>query len=322
MAASGHRDPVAVILSGGGTDGSVGIKEVKEVGGLILVQHPDDAEYDSMPRAAVTTGLADVVLPANQLAAKLVDFVKHRPMLPHDGGQLTELEMEILQRILAQVHARTGHDFSQYKRSTILRRVERRMQLNGFSTLEAYPAYLRDNAAESQSVFNDILIGVTNFFRDRGSWETLERKVIPQLFTRKLDEDGIRVWTIGCATGEEAYTLAILLFEDAGRQDHHTRIQVLASDLDERSIAHPREGLYPAAIEADVSLERLEKFFIREGEYYRVRRELRDAVLFTSHNVLRNPPFSRQDLIACCNVLIYLQRIVQDRIFDLFNYSL
>ena len=327
MAASGHSDPVAIILSGGGTDGSVGIKDVKEVGGLIMVQQPEDAEYDSMPRAALSTGLVDVMLPAAQLAQKLVDYIQHHPMLPHDPGQLSEAEAETLQRILAQVQTRTGHDFAQYKRSTILRRVERRMQLSSFGNLEAYLAYLRGNPDEVQAVFNDILIGVTNFFRDRESWEALRQQVIPEIIhqnrnNRNSDGEGVRIWSIGCATGEEAYGLAILCFEEAERQSVRPHIQIFASDLDERSIAHARDGRYPAAIEADVSLERLERFFTREGDYYRVKREIRDVVLFTNHNVLRNPPFSRQHLIACRNVLIYLQRSVQDRIFDIFHYSL
>ncbi|MEW6403202.1 MAG: CheR family methyltransferase [Chloroflexota bacterium] len=320
--ASGHSESIAVILSGGGTDGSVGIKDIKEQGGLILVQHPEDAEYDSMPRAVISTGLADVILPAHELARKLVDYIKHRPQLLHDAGQLSEKEAETLHRILAQVHARTGHDFNHYKRSIILRRVERRMQLNGFDTLEAYLNFLRHNANEAVSMFNDILIGVTNFFRDRESWNVLAEKVVPALFEKKEGEDGIRVWSIGCATGEEAYGLAILLFEQAARLEIRPRIQIFASDLDESSIAQAREGLYPAAIEADVSPERLERYFTREGQYFRIRRELRDAVLFTNHNVLRDPPFSRQDLIACRNVLIYLQREIQDNVFDIFHYAL
>ncbi|HSL27725.1 MAG TPA: chemotaxis protein CheB [Anaerolineales bacterium] len=324
VAASGHTDPVAIILSGGGTDGAVGIKAVKEVGGMIMVQQPEDAEYDGMPRAALSTGLVDIVLPAALLAEKLSDLIQHQPRLPHDAGHLTEADVETLQRILAQVHARTGHDFSQYKRSTILRRVDRRMQLNGFGKLDAYLAYLRSSPNEAQTMFNDILIGVTNFFRDRDAWLVLEQEVIPNLVRQNgvMEGEGLRIWTIGCATGEEAYGLAILCFEEADRQGVRPRVQVFASDLDERSVAHAREGIYPAAIEADVSRERLEKFFTREGDYYRVRRELRDAVLFTNHNVMRDPPFSRQHLIACRNVLIYLQRAVQDQIFDIFHYSL
>ncbi len=320
--ASEAREPIAIVLSGGGTDGSVGVKDVKEVGGLIMVQQPEDAEYDSMPRAALSTGLADVVLPAAQMAEKLSEYGRHRPKLPHDDGQLSEADIETLQRILAQVLARTGHDFSQYKRSTILRLIERRMQLNGIGTLDSYLSYLRTNPTEAHALFNDILIGVTNFFRDRASWETLEKTVLPELFKNRGEDQTLRVWTIGCATGEEAYGLAILLFEEAERQSIYTQVQVFATDLDDRSIAHAREGLYPAAIEADVSPERLARFFVREGDYYRVKRELRDVVLFTSHNMMRDPPFSRQDLIACRNVIIYLQREVQDKLFDILHYSL
>jgi two-component system, chemotaxis family, CheB/CheR fusion protein len=300
----------------------VGVKDVKEVGGLIMVQQPEDAEYDSMPRAALNTGLADVVLPAAQLATKLSEYGKHRPKLAHDIGRLSEAELQTFQRVLAQVHARTGHDFSQYKPSTVLRRIERRMQLNGQGALDAYLSYLRGNPNEAQALFSDLLIGVTNFFRDRASWEALEKNAVPDLFRNREKDHGLRAWTIGCATGEEAYGLAMLLLEEADRQSLYLPIQVFASDLDERSIAHAREGLYPAAIEADVSPERLVKFFTREGEYYRIKRDVRDAVLFTNHNVMRDPPFSRQDLITCRNVLIYLQREVQDRIFDIFHYSL
>jgi two-component system, chemotaxis family, CheB/CheR fusion protein len=319
--ASEQREAVAVILSGGGTDGSVGIKDVKELGGVIMVQHPNDAEYDSMPLAAISTGLVDVILPAGQLAEKLVDYAQHRPQLPHDPGQLTEEEAETFQRILAHVHARTGQDFNQYKRTTILRRIERRMQLNGFTTLAGYLNFLRQNANEAQFIFNDILIGVTNFFRDRESWLALEQEVIPKLYEMK-DGGEIRVWSIGCATGEEAYGLAMLLFEEATRQDIHPHFQIFASDLDERSISLGRDGIYPTAIEADVSSDRLERFFIREGNHYQIKHEIRDRVLFTNHNILRDPPFSRQDLIVCRNLLIYLEREVQDKVFDIFHYAL
>jgi two-component system, chemotaxis family, CheB/CheR fusion protein len=320
--ASSHPDSAAIVLSGSGTDGAVGIKAVKESGGLLMVQHPNEAEYDSMPRAAIATGLADVVLPAAQLAEKLVHYTRNRTQLPQDENELSTEEMETIQRILAQVHARTGHDFSQYKRSTILRRIQRRMQLNGFTTLEAYLGYLRLNVPEATAMFNDILIGVTNFFRDAEAWKTLSEKVIPKLFEDKEIGDRIRGWSIGCATGEEAYSLAILFFEHAAKMEIRPKIQVFASDLDENSILWARDGLYPAAIEADVSPERLERFFTREGDHYRVTREVRDAVLFTNHNVLRDPPFSHQDIISCRNLLIYLQRPLQDNVFNIFHYAL
>ena len=320
--ATSHPDSAAIILSGTGTDGAVGIKAIKESGGLLMVQHPHEAEYDGMPRAAIATGLADVVLPAAELAEKLVHYTQNRPQLPQDVKELSAEEMETVQRILAQVHARTGHDFSQYKSSTILRRIERRMQLNGFATLEAYLGYLRPNVAEATAMFNDILIGVTNFFRDGEGWQALSEKIIPKLFEDKEIGNTVRAWSIGCATGEEAYSLAIVFFEHAAKMEIRPKIQIFASDLDDNSIMLAREGLYPSAIEADVSPERLERFFTREGDHYRVNRELRDSVLFASHNVLRDPPFSQQNLISCRNLLIYLQRPLQDGVFNIFHYAL
>ena len=317
-----HPDSAAIILSGTGTDGAVGIKAIKENGGLLMVQHPQEAEYDGMPRAAIATGLADVVLPAAELAEKLVHYTTNRLRLPQDLKELSPEELETIQRILAQVHARTGHDFSMYKTSTILRRIQRRMQLNGFRTLEAYLGYLRPNVAEATAMFNDILIGVTNFFRDGEGWQTLSEEVIPKLFENKGISDTVRAWTIGCATGEEAYTLAILFYEHAAKMGIPPKIQVFASDLDDNAIMMAREGLYPSAIEADVNPERLGRFFTREGDHYRINRDIRDSVLFANHNVLRDPPFSQQNIISCRNLLIYLQRPLQDHVFNIFHYAL
>ncbi len=320
--ASVHRDAVGVILSGGGTDGSIGIKAIKEQGGLLLVQHPDEAEYDSMPRAAISTGLADLILPVGELAMKLVEYSQQPLRLPRDAEDLTKQDLEMIQRILAQVNVRTGHDFSQYKRATILRRIQRRMQLNGYATLEAYLDYLRHSASEAHSLFNDLLIGVTNFFRDREAWDVLAEQVIPPLLAQRETVGPLRAWTIGCATGEEAYTLAMLLIEQAAKLEVPPKIQVFASDLDDYALMQAREGYYPAAIEADVSPERLNRFFVLEGDHYRVQRELRDVVLFTNHSILRDPPFSRLDLISCRNLLIYLQHEMQDKVFEIFHYAL
>jgi two-component system, chemotaxis family, CheB/CheR fusion protein len=320
--ARGHPNCVGVILSGGGTDGAVGVKAIKEEGGLLMVQHPDEAEYNSMPNAAIATGLADVVLPVKELAARLVEFTRFTPALPSDAEELTDGQLEVIRRIIAHVHARTGHDFSQYKRSTLLRRIQRRMQIHGFATLEKYLDYLRQTPAEASALFNDILIGVTSFFRDRESWEQLSTHVIPQILEEKENSETVRTWTIGCSTGEEAYGLAILLFEAFDKLEIRPQIQVFASDLDENSIKYAREGLYPAAIEADVSTERLERFFTREGDHYRIGREVRDVVLFTHHSVLRDAPFSHVDLITCRNLLIYLEREIQNTVFDVFHYAL
>ncbi len=320
--ARGHPNSVGIILSGGGTDGAVGVKAIKEEGGLLMVQDPYEAEYGSMPEAAIATGLADVVLPVKQLAQKLVEYTRFRPPLPLDPEDLDEGQLEVMRRIIAHVRARTGHDFSQYKRSTLLRRVQRRMQIHVILELDKYLDYLRQTPTESQVLFNDILIGVTSFFRDRESWDKLATQVIPPLLKEKGPEDKVRTWTIGCSTGEEAYGLAMLLFEQCGKLEVHPQIQVFASDLDENSIKYAREGVYPTAIEADVSTERLERFFTLEGNHYRVRREVRDVVLFTHHSVLRDAPFSRLDIITCRNLLIYLEREIQSTVFDIFHYSL
>lgn len=328
-----HRDAVAVILSGGGTDGAVGVKDVKEQGGLLLVQHPDEAEYDSMPRAAIATGLADMVLPVHELAQKLVVYQHNGLALPINPDTLTKRELDFVRYILSQVQARTGHDFSQYKQNTLLRRIERRMHLTERASLNDYFVYLRQTPDEARTLFNDMLIGVTNFFRDQDSWQALADQVIPHLFEEKEGNQSLRVWTIGCSTGEEAYTLAMLLLEYAAKFRDHNDIdpvladrpivlQVFASDLDDTALAKAREGLYPEAIESDVSPERLKRFFTKEGHYYRVRRELRDMVLFTNHSVLRDPPFSRIDLISCRNLLIYLNRDLQENVLDIFHYAL
>jgi two-component system, chemotaxis family, CheB/CheR fusion protein len=320
--AHAHHGAIGIILSGGGTDGAVGIKAIKEEGGLLMVQHPDEAEYESMPRAAIATGLVDVVLGVRELAAKLIDYISYMPQIPNDPDLLTQGQQELVQRILEQVQVRTGHDFSQYKRSTILRRIKRRMQLTGQETLESYLAHMRDQPLEASSMFNDILISVTNFFRDAQSWQALAERVIPAILERKQKDEPVRAWTIGCATGEEAYTLAILFAELRARLQMNFPIQIFASDLDEASLIRAREGLYPAAIETDVSRERLERFFHRHGSHYEVRRELRDMVLFANHSVLRDPPFSRVDLISCRNLLIYLQPEMQQNVFDIFHYAL
>jgi two-component system CheB/CheR fusion protein len=324
--ASVHKEAVAIILSGGGADGAVGVKAIKAEGGLLMVQHPDEAEHDSMPRAAIATGVVDVVLPVVQLAEKLAEYHASGNRLRSETKKLTDETLEVIFRILTQVQAQTGHDFSQYKRSTILRRIQRRMQLHGLATLEAYLEYLRHSTDEAQALFADLLIGVTNFFRDRDAWEALAEEVIPRLFEGKEQGDTIRVWSIGCATGEEAYSLAILLMEHAARLEQTPSgipgLQVFASDLDDGALTRAREGLYPQAIEADVGPERLERWFLKEGHYYRIRREVRDIVLFSNHSILRDPPFSRLDLITCRNLLIYLQRELQQNVFQIFHYSL
>jgi two-component system, chemotaxis family, CheB/CheR fusion protein len=305
-----HGDGCAVILTGAGSDGSVGVRAVKEFGGIILVQDPGEAEFPSMPRAAIATGIADFILPIREIAQRLVELVREKSN--GDPAGLQGLNPDLLRRILAHVRVRTGHDFSKYKRATILRRIARRMQVTRSDSPNAYYDVLRDNPDEAQALLGDLLISVTSFFRDKEAFQTLELQVIPQLFHGKFSDRAIRVWVPGCATGEEAYSVAMLLLEQASRHDIRPTIQVFGSDIDAKALAMAREGQYPAAIEADIGEERLRRFFVKEADHYRVRQELRDLVLFASHSLLKDPPFSRLDLIACRNLLIYLDRDLQE----------
>ncbi len=317
-----HTEPIAIVFSGGGSDGALGIRSVKEASGIILVQAPQEAAHDSMPLAAIATGVVDFVLPARDLARRVVEINHHRVHVPANPVDLSLDQQDALQRILVQLQARTGHDFRAYKPTTVLRRIQRRLQISGHETLDGYLAYMRQSADETQLLLRDLLIGVTNFFRDEESWRHVADNVIPQVFQDRGRDQVIRAWSLGCSTGEEAYSLAILLLEHAETLDIAPQLQVFATDLDEGSLLKARDGLYPDTIATDVSAERLNRYFTREGAYYRVRREVRDIVLFATHSVLRDPPFSRLDLIACRNLLIYLQRPLQESLFEIFNYAL
>jgi two-component system CheB/CheR fusion protein len=312
----------AIVLTGAGADGTIGVKCIKEAGGIVLVQDPDEAEYPSMPRSAIAADVADFVLPLRDLAKQLVELLKNGKEGPSDAAGLDDDEEGTLRRILAHLRVRIGHDFSLYKRATILRRIARRVQVTRTDSLEEYYEFLRDNADEAYSLFTDFLISVTTFFRDREAFDTLAQLVIPRLFDGKEAGGVLRVWVPGCATGEEAYTIGILLLEQAAAREFRPEIQVFGSDLDPSALAVGREGRFPATIEADVSEERLRRFFQREGDHYRVRRELRDIVLFASHSLLRDPPFSRLDLISCRNLLIYLDRDLQYQVCNTFHYAL
>jgi two-component system CheB/CheR fusion protein len=312
-------DGFAVILSGAGSDGTLGVRAVKEAGGIIFVQDPNEADYSSMPRSAIETGVVDFVLPVRDLAKRLADLIRIKELVwPPEMGDLDE---EGLHRIIAHLRVRTGHDFSKYKRSTVVRRIARRMQVNRTDELKTYYELLRDSPTEVQALLSDLLISVTSFFRDREAFESIA-KLLPALFAGKVADQPIRVWVAGCATGEEAYSIGMLLLEEATRQDVHRQIQVFATDLDVRALATGREGRYPVAIEADINESRLRRFFSRDGDYYRVRQELRDIVLFALHDLLKDPPFSHVDLVSCRNVLIYLDRDLQDQVCNTFYYAL
>ena len=315
-----HGDGFAIILTGAGSDGAVGVKAVKEGGGLILVQDPNEAEYPSMPRSAIASGVADFVLPVRDIAASLPELVRKKLQL--QAEDLGEKDEQALARVLAYLKVKSGHDFTHYKRATILRRIGRRMQVTRTETLDEYLINLRAHAEEAQSLLGDLLISVTSFFRDAAAFQELARFVIPKLFEEGGESNSIRVWVPGCATGEEVYSIAMLLLEEVARQDARPEIQLFASDLDATALTTGREGSYPLAIQADVSEERLRRFFTREGDHYRIKREVRDLVVFAQHSLLKDPPFSHLDLISCRNLLIYLDRELQGQVCATFHYAL
>lgn len=324
VAASHGLHAICIVLSGTGTDGTLGLLRVKEIGGLTVAQDPADAEYDAMPRSAIATGAVELVLPAAEMAPKLLDYVRSvsNAPVPGDGEEMPEDVREVMQRILTHVRVRTGYDFTRYKPSTLLRRVRRRMQLYTMESLSQYLDYIRDHGDEAQTLFADFLITVTNFFRDPETFTYLDQEIIPRLLQSKTGNDQLRIWVPGCATGEEAYSIGILLLEHAHRLNQPPSIQIFATDLSDAALRRAREGLYPESIDVDVTPARLARFFTKEQGGYRVRQELRDLVLFAPHSLLKDPPFSKIDLISCRNVLIYLQRSVQQQIFELFHYAM
>jgi two-component system CheB/CheR fusion protein len=329
-----HRErAVGVILSG--ADGAVGISRIKEKGGMTIAQSPDDAEYDSMPRSAIDTGLIDIILPAAEIPQRLIALARNAGQirLPDavppvhgressaraDGSSDAELALHDIMALLRQS---TGHDFRCYKRATVLRRIERRLQIHGLPDVIAYQDFIQQHPEETAALLQDMLISVTNFFRDRAAFEALERDVIPMIFENAAPAEQIRCWSVACATGEEAYSIAMLLAKQNAPASASRAVQVFASDIDERAINFARHGLYPEAVAADVTPARLRQHFTRDGRRYRVSDKIRQTILFSLHNILRDPPFSRLHLVSCRNLLIYLERSVQKKVLEVLHYAL
>lgn len=316
-----HR-AVSVVLSGSGADGTLGLKRIKEFGGVAFAQDPEQAEYRDMPRNAIATGLIDHVLPVGDIPAKIASY---KDRLPIDGFaeiDSHETDEQALSEIFTQLRRRTGQDFSNYKRATLLRRIARRTALLELDGLSEYSHYIHRNAVEVKALMKELLISVTNFFRDPDAIEAFNQTIVPRLLDQKVTDEPLRVWVAGCATGEEAYSLAMLLVEHAEKRAGTYNIQIFATDLDEQAIRVAREGFYRDAEVTDVSPERLRRFFNREPEGYRVKRELREIILFAVHNVIKDPPFSHLDLVSCRNLLIYLNRIAQARVLEVLHFSL
>ena len=315
---------IAVILSGMGADGTLGLRAIKEKAGLVLVQDPATAKFDGMPRSAIDAGLADIVAPAEELPARIEGFLQRTPLLVRTGMELPEKTQGALEKAVLLLRGHTGHDFSFYKRNTLHRRIERRMGIHRVDTVAAYIRLLQGSPQELDLLFKELLIGVTNFFRDPEVWDQLLAEALPELIASRPAGHTLRAWVPGCSTGEEAYSLAIAFKEALAkvRPGSGTGLQIFATDLDRDAIDKARQGLYPEAIAADLTPERLQRGFVREERGYRVRHEIREMVIFASQNLIMDPPFTKLDLLSCRNLMIYLVPELQKKLIPLFHYSL
>ncbi|MBI4296057.1 MAG: PAS domain S-box protein [Chloroflexi bacterium] len=314
-------DAICIILSGTGTDGTLGLRAVKAEAGTVFVQDPKTARYDGMPRSAIDTGLADFVLPPEKIPEKLVDFVRHYVANGTKISAVTEEIQEPTQQIFAILRSRTGHDFSRYKQSTIQRRLQRRMSVHSLHEVSEYARLLRDSEAEVKALLKDVLISVTSFFRDPEAFDVLKGKLCELVKGADQGSD-LRVWVAGCATGEEAYSIAIIIAECMDEMEKHLPLQMYATDIDADALSAARAGVYPDNIAADITPERLKRVFVKENKHYRVKKEMREVVVFAPQDFIKDPPFSRMDLICCRNLLIYLESEVQKKILPLLHYAL
>ncbi|MDP1735735.1 MAG: chemotaxis protein CheB [Sulfuritalea sp.] len=325
LAADQQENSIGVILSGMGSDGTLGLRAIKEMAGAVFVQTPATAKFDGMPRSAVDAGLADVVAPAEELAGRIISYLQHVPLLPiRSADELEDKDQSGLEKVVLILRAQTGHDFSFYKKSTIYRRIERRMGLHQLPRIADYVRYLRENPQEAGLLFKELLIGVTSFFRDPALWEQLRNEVIPGLLAARPNGGVLRAWVPACSTGEEAYSLAIVFREalDTLKPSARYSLQVFATDLDHDAIDKARVGAYPANIAADVDEERLRRFFVQEERGYKLNKEIREMVIFAQQNLVMDPPFTKLDLLSCRNLLIYLDADLQKKLLPLFHYSL
>jgi len=323
LAADLQQRSIGVILSGMGSDGSLGVKLIRESNGLVLVQDPDTAKFDGMPRNAIEAVRPDIIATADQLPVRLMSFLKLNPI----AGQNTVIESKIrsnLDKIILLIRDQTGHDFSSYKKNTLFRRIERRKSIHEIDKIHHYVRYLQENPEEINILFKELLIGVTSFFRDKAVWEKLREEILPEYLDNLPDGYIFRAWVSGCSTGEEAYSLAIVLKETCEKLKKKKKIsfQIFASDIDVDAIEKARKGLFPKNIVTDVSPERINDYFISDGDYFRISSPIREMVIFASQNVIKDPPFTKLDLVTCRNLLIYMEQDLQRKIIALFNYSL
>lgn len=317
---------VGVILSGMGSDGTLGLRAIKENAGRSLVQLPESAKFDSMPCSAINAGLADIVAPAQELPEQIMAFLKHSPQVVSKPNELrVELKSKsALAQITIMLRERTGNDFSLYKKNTIYRRIERRMGLHKLKDIAFYVNYLRENPQEQDILFKEFLIGVTHFFRDKDVWAQLKSISLPTLLANYPQGKTLRAWVTACSTGEEAYSLAMTVLDvlDDIKPKGHFKLQIFATDLDEDAVNIARKGYYSANIEDDISAQQLTRYFMKEGSGYRIKQQIRDMIIFAPHNIILHPPFTKLDIITCRNLLIYFEPALQNKLLPLFHYAL
>ncbi|HEY7800510.1 MAG TPA: chemotaxis protein CheB, partial [Hyphomonadaceae bacterium] len=318
LAVDQGANAACIVLSGTGADGSDGLRAIKEAGGLAIVQNPESAKYDGMPKNASATGLVDKVLDVAEMPAALQDYFERA-----QSGVLSLPDVnDFVLAVCIELRRRLGHDFSQYKRSTMLRRIQRRMQVVGAVTSEDYLKRLQEHDLEADLLFRDLLINVTCFFRDSEAFDYIRREVIPAILAEKGAHDTVRIWAAGCSSGEEAYSLAILMAEALSMQRVQPTVQIFATDIDEPMLQRARAARYPHATVKDVPIELLDRYFYAEGEEYVLSQSIRDTVRVSNHNLLKDPPFSRVDMLICRNLLIYLNSALQQRLMPVFHYAL
>jgi len=325
VARSAQERSIGIILSGTASDGAIGIREIKAAGGITIAQTPESAKYDGMPRAAIATGMIDLVLPPKEIAEHISQVRHHPYLIRRPGGEASEDVTptdEQFRELFNLLRRASGIDFKQYKTPTVRRRLLRRMALHRLTEVDAYLRYLKEHSAETTALCQDLLIHVTRFFRDPDSFKSLEAHAFPEITTLERSEGPIRIWVPGCSTGEEAYSVAIVLIETLGDRAAERKVQIFATDVSEPAVEQARAGTYPATIAADVTPERLNRFFTKADGGFRVSKLLRDMCVFARHDLARDPPFSRLDLILCRNVLIYLDAALQKRLISVFHYAL
>jgi two-component system CheB/CheR fusion protein len=315
---------IGVILSGMGSDGTLGLRAIKEKAGVVLVQDPTTAKFDGMPRSAIDSGLADIVAPVDDLPGRILSYLQRTPLVHASELTLEDKSQNALEKAIILLRAHTGHDFSLYKKNTFYRRIERRMGIHQIDKIAGYIRYLQENSQELDLLFKELLIGVTSFFRDTAAWEELRKKILPALIANRPAGQVLRAWVPGCSTGEEAYSLAMVFKEamDTIKPRKKMTLQVFATDLDKDAIEKARQGIYPENICADVAPVQMSRFFKKEERGCRVTNEIREMVVFAPQSLIMDPPFTKLDILSCRNLLIYLTTEMQKKLIPLFHYSL